>query len=317
MSGKVCVMKRAGGNKKTFESFYEEFILSRRVQNVRPATIEFYFWHLKPLKEYMIEKKIESINEICKRDLDQFILWLSARQSNPITINTYLRATRAFIYYAMSLDYLEAFSIKLVKHEKPVKETYSDEDISKLVKRPNLKQCRFTQYRDWVMVQYFLETGNRLNTVINIKVQDINLEAGLAILRTTKNRKPMYSPMGSSLVKILAEYIREWSLKDDDYLFPNPERKQLTKNAIQNTIAKYNKSRGVDLSSIHCFRHTFAKKYIMKGGNAFKLQKLLGHSCLTVTEQYISLFANDLAKDFDKFSTIDEFNGSSRMQRKN
>ena len=49
-------------------------------------------------------------------------------------------------------------------------------------------------------------------------------------------------------------------------------------------IVKYNNSRGVERTSIHAFRHTFARKYLVDcGGDAFSLQRLMDHSTLKMT----------------------------------
>jgi Site-specific recombinase XerD len=314
---KQLVQRIKKDNPKTFDDVYEEFILSRKIMNVSEATLKFYFWNIKPFKDYLTEKGIEYFTLLKQEDIDSFILWLIKKYDNTVTINTYLKATKAHIRFALEHNYIiEKVHIKLIKQQKKVKQTYSDTDIKKLLKKPDLKNCPFAEYRNWVIVHYLLETGNRLNTVVNIKVKDFSLDAGMVALKTIKNKKEMYFPLGKAMVRILTHYIKEWGLLDEDYLFPNSQKQQLSKNAIQNAIAKHNSGRGVQLHSIHAFRHTFAKRYVMKGGNAFKLQRLLGHSSLTVTENYISLFANDLAQDFEQFSTINEFSTSKRIKRK-
>ena len=55
------------------------------------------------------------------------------------------------------------------------KDKYSNEDIQKLLVKPDFKTCSFVEYRDWVMVNYFIETGNRLHSVVNIKVGNVYL----------------------------------------------------------------------------------------------------------------------------------------------
>ena len=79
------------------------------------------------------------------------------------------------------------------------------------------------------------------------------------------------------MVKILREYILVSALNDEDYLFPEYEGKQLKVRSAQDSISDYNRQRGVERTSIHLFRHTFARDYIISGGNPAKLQKLLNH----------------------------------------
>lgn len=77
----------------------------------------------------------------------------------------------------------------------------------------------------------------------------------------------------------------------EEYLFCNEYGKQLTENALRLAIERYNHQRGVDKSSLHMFRHTFARKYLIDcGSNAFALQKLLGYSMLEMTKHYCYMF---------------------------
>ena len=42
-------------------------------------------------------------------------------------------------------------------------------------------------------------------------------------------------------------------------------------------------------------RHAATEAFLRNGGDAFALQKLLGHSSLTVTRMYVDLVSRDLA----------------------
>lgn len=98
------------------------------------------------------------------------------------------------------------------------------------------------------------------------------------------------------------------SLEWEDYLFPEYEKGgKLKERSAQDAIANYNKSRGVEKTSIHLFRHTFAKEYIMAGGNAIKLQKLLNHKNIETTMRYVNLYGADIADDLDLFNPLDNF----------
>ncbi|MGP4073956.1 tyrosine-type recombinase/integrase [Piscibacillus sp. B03] len=71
---------------------------------------------------------------------------------------------------------------------------------------------------------------------------------------------------------------------------------------------KYNYSRGVYKTSIHAFRHTYAKNYIQQGGSSLKLQRLLGHSTLDITQKYVNLYSNDLKEGYDDVSILNKLN---------
>lgn len=186
-----------------------------------------------------------------------------------------------------------------------VKETYTDADIAILLKRPDLRKSDFDDYRNWVVINYLLATGNRLSTVVNIQIKDVNMSENEIMLRHTKNRTQQIIPLASALKPILAEYMRHRKNKNDtDYLFCTSHGEQITTSGLINAIRRYNRRRGVDKTSIHLFRHTFAKKWIMNGGDILRLQKLLGHKTLDMVKEYVHLFGADLHKDYDKFNPL-------------
>lgn len=310
------VMKRAQNKNVTYGVLFDEFEKRCKVKNVSDYTLKFYFNSLKPFEAFLDECNIETIRQISKDVYDEYILYLREKYDNTVTINTYLRAVKTLLRYAMECKYIDEFDIKVIKADEYIKETYSDDDIKKLIKKPDLKTCSFTEYRNWVLVQYLLETGNRVSTFIRIKVRDVDLINGLVLINTPKNHKQMYSPISKTMINVLKMYLDAFDFEDDDWLFPNNERRQLTRGLAAKSIARYNKQRGVQITSLHSFRHTFAKNYVMNGGSAFKLQRLLGHSTLKVTQMYVNLFGTDLREDFDKYSLIEKYCSSQRIKRK-
>ena len=73
--------------------------------------------------------------------------------------------------------------------------------------------------------------------------------------------------------------------------------------------------RGVNKTSIHMFRHTYAKKAVLNWIDPFRLQKLMGHSSISVTQRYVDLFGSDLQNDYDKFSPLDSLMGTNDNKR--
>ena len=43
------------------------------------------------------------------------------------------------------------------------------------------------------------------------------------------------------------------------------------------------------------------------GGNVITLQKILGHSSLDITQNYLNLLVSDLKKDVEEFNILREF----------
>ncbi|AEM72972.1 tyrosine-type recombinase/integrase [Caldicellulosiruptor acetigenus] len=313
---KECRFKRVV-EKKKIEEAIQDFLLDCEVRSLSKWTIDFYKRTLKPFVFFGKQNSVEYVNDITKEMVNKYIAHLKDSIENTTTINTYLRGLRTFLNFLKKEEFLEnEIEINMLKEEEKIKETYSDEDIKKLLKKPDLKKCSFAEYRNWVLVNYLLETGNRLSSVINIKVSDVDLENGIVTIKHSKNKSHYFSPISNTMCKILREYIATWNLKEDDYLFPSQSGAQMTKNTIEKAIRDYNKKRGVKLTSIHAFRHTFAKNYIKTNGNPFKLKQLLGHKTLEITNRYVRLYSEDLKKDFEEHSIIEKFyKGSKRISK--
>jgi integrase/recombinase XerD len=300
-----------------YSKLLDNFLRDCKIKGLADRTLFSYETGLRKLEDFLDENNIKDMRTINKDDIKDFTLWLMNKLENKTSINTYIRTARVFLYYAMSEDIIDDFKINLIKDDEiKAKKTYTDEEIEKLIKPPNLKECSFAEYRNWVLVQYLLETGNRLNTVRHIKVKDLDLDAAMMTLKTTKNRRQQFSPLSQTMIEILNNYITTWDFDDDEYLFPTEDGLQMTSSGMRTSIIRYNERRGVANTSIHNMRHTFARNYLLTEGNAFKLQRLLGHSTLDTTNLYINLYGHDLAQDFEKHSIIERHNKKKNKKKR-
>jgi len=236
---------------------------------------------------------------------------------NDVSINTNLRGIRALCYYAMDKGYLSSFRIKLLKVVKKIKPVYTSEELEKLLKKPDIKTCTFTEYRSWVMVNYLLATANRLETLYKVNIEDVDFKSREISLLHTKNKKQYKIPLSQNLSQILAEYLTYRKGDKGDALFCNAYGERMHKRTIQENIQKYHNSRGVVQTSSHRFRHTFAKLWLMNGGDIFSLQAILGHSSLEMVKEYMEMFCDDLQKGFNIHNPLDCFNREKKQQQGN
>lgn len=294
---------------RTIEQAFEEFIKYGTIKNLSNHTLSYYQRTFDKFINFIGEDKPTNI--ITSDLMGDYILYLKADDNiNDITINTHIRGMRAILYYFMRLGYMDKFKIQLIKAEKPIKETYTDSELEILLKKPNLRKCRFTEYRDYVVINYLLATGNRISTVANIKIGDLDFENGLITLTKTKNKRQHIIPMASSLKTVLIEYLQYRGGGLDDYLFPDQWGQQIKVDGLKQAVKRYNRSRGVMRTSCHAFRHTFAKKWILNGGGVLELQHILDHATLEQTREYVNLFATDVQKSFNIYNALDNFIGN-------
>ena len=233
---------------------------------------------------------------------------LNNQKCNNQTVTSYLRDYRAIMYYCMEQGWIKPYKIVVKDKDAPIKDCYTDKEIDKLLVKPNTDN--FAEYRNWVIINYLLATGNRIQTIINIKVGDVDLDEGYININTQKNGKVNRISLVRKINIILREYISLYrtdednNIKEDEYLFCTQYGEKMTDNALKRAIASYNNRRGVNKTSIHLFRHTFAKRWIISGGDIVSLQQMLGQSSNKMVQHYANLYASDIKEKAEKHSVL-------------
>lgn len=292
---------------------FERFLLTKRAGGVKAKTIETYSQHFHAISTHL--DTTQGIEELTADDLKSMIVSMQESGLSPNSIKSYSITLKAFLSWCNS-EGITTLNMAKYKGEETIKETYSDEELLLLLQKPNTKKCTFAEYRSWVIVNLLVNCGCRAATVRSILIRDVDLSSRIIQARHTKNGKALVIPLCSQMVGVLREYLKIRGGEMDDFLFCTEHGTQLTENALRCSIVDYNTRRGVEKTSIHLFRHTFARKYLVDcGGNAFTLQRLLGHSTLDMTKHYCNIFDADIARNFDSFSPLEQMKtGNSKIK---
>ena len=310
MAKKITMNKHSG---KTFEEVFAAFITAKTAKGVSDVTIRNYHQNLHNISLHFDIKT--PFDLLTKEMLDEMVVSMRKSGLAHNTIATYVRQLRTFLNWCNG-EGLTTVMLPNMKEKETVKETYTDEELARLLKKP-ARDCGFCEYRAWVIVNFLLNSGCRAATVRNIQNRDVDLQTRQIILRHTKVGKIQVIPLCSLMVSILQDYMEIRGGKEEDYLFCDQYGGKLSENALRLAIAAYNQRRGVQKTSIHLFRHTFARKYLVDcGGNAFTLQKLMGHSTLKTTKIYCNIFDADIAKNYDTFSPLTQISKPKERIRK-
>ena len=289
---------------KTVAEIFEDFIMTRKAKGLSDKTVCSYESHFKSIQKHLnVDISIEDLSKI---NLENMVASMRDAGLAANSISSYVRVLKTFLSWCNDEEITD-INMPKYKSEETIKETYTDKELEILLKKPNTRKCGFAEYRTWVIINLLLNNGCRASTIRNIQNKDVDLESHIIYLRHTKNKKSQVIPLCTELCVILKEYMRIRGGAADDYLFCNESGVQLKEHGLRSSIARYNNRRGIQKTSIHLFRHTFARKYLVDcGGNAFTLQRLLGHSTLDMTKHYCAIFDADIAKNYDKFSPLSQ-----------
>ena len=191
----------------TVQESFDYFLRKCAVKNLSPNTLRLYQDHFRVFKRFL-DANTCTMSEITLETVEDFIFYLKdTRHCKDVTVNSYLRDTRGFLYFFMDEGFIQPFKIKLVKVTKEIKKTYSDAELLLLLKKPCLKTCDFTEYKVWAFSNYLLATGNRISLALDVKIEDVDFDNGVIQVNKTKNRKAQIIPMSSALSGVLKEYM--------------------------------------------------------------------------------------------------------------
>jgi integrase/recombinase XerD len=139
-----------------------------------------------------------------------------------------------------------------------------------------------------MLIQFLWMSGVRISEAINLRKRDIDFGNYVMTVRWLKSRKYNYRniPLYPTLKEILQVYCSSKGV--DDLIFPISRQRawQLTR--------KYLKGHP------HQLRHSFAVNWLRSGGDIVMLHKILGHSKINTTMEYLKIVPIDVGKELMK-----------------
>lgn len=303
---------------------YESF--SGRAEGRSQNTIDLTIIALTKLKDFLFSNELPTdVSFTNAKDIRSFILHLqgSKRFSNhpyirsqdkelsAISINSYLRATRAAFNRWVAEGFLENTpfdKVRVPKAPKKVIPTFSQEQIEALLSAIDI--TTFTGFRDHLLILLYLDTACRLTEITNLRIRDVNpKERCLKVLG--KGQKERIVPIGVTTQKLLWKYLNlyrsEPAMPRFDHVFLTRDGHPFTKNRVEAIFKNYGRKAGITgvRCSPHTCRHTACVLWIRNGGDIFSLQKITGHSSLEVLQGYVNLAQGDIAAAHQRYSAVD------------
>jgi site-specific recombinase XerD len=161
--------------------------------------------------------------------------------------------------------------------------------------------------RDTLMVSILLYTGVRKGEFISLQVKDLDFDKKLITIRgeTSKSKKTKVLPIHPTLLWHLKEYLEERKRREykTEYLIVSSVKdKGLSREGLKHWVDSIIKKSGVKFH-LHQFRHTFACKLTENGTPSLALQKLMGHTSISMTAKYTrSLKSENMNDEICKIS---------------
>lgn len=307
----VIIIKKKRRIKQTvtLSKAVDEFIHFSEQKNLSVSTITNYKFTCNSLISAIGDIEIV---ELSQKKIDEFADWLKInRDYNATSINTTYNFINVFLNFLYEKNYIFTnLKLKYIKVEKKIKYIYSDAEIKILLKKPD-ENCVFSEYRNYIIAHIVLNLGLRLRTMTHIQIKHIDMKNKTIELHATKNRTQTIIKIPKPLYKILSEYFEDYEFSENDYLICDLRGRKMIESSVSKSFKCYCHNRKIfKEGSVHLLRHTFATHFIKNGGSIYALSKILGHSSIAITENYIrTLNVEHFVEDLEKFNLISHLKG--------
>jgi integrase/recombinase XerD len=287
---------------------FERFMAMKRTEGLSRRTIEEYEVHFGYLLNYVGSDLAKE--EITADVFRGYVGWmLHDRGLSPVTANVRIRTMRAFIRFCFVEGYISVpihEKIKTLKTDEDTIESFTTAEIKALLNA--VDTSTFAGFRDFVMICTLLDTMVRISELLAIKRCNVNLKEGTIKLEAheTKTRRARTVPISSKTCKLLDEYLTETEEFGHDLLFLTYDGRPIVANSWRRRLSEYGEHAGISNKRVspHTFRHTAALLYILNGGDPFSLQKILGHSDMSMVRKYIQMSNADVKRQHNTFSPL-------------
>ncbi len=310
--------------KKKLTELFEQYIqICEYSLRRRPATVQSYkdafcqLIKLQPEIIYPYQLTQTRVNEFFKilqtrkRIIGKNTIKTGIKDS---TVASYFSRLNPFFIWLESTQHIEKSPLAYIKKPQAYyenKPALKKEDIEKIYSSILVhSNTILLMRRDIAIVSTLFFTGVRKTELLSLQLRDIDIEKNILTVRgkTSKSKRTRHIPINPTLGVHLKDYFKERKNYTSESLFISGKKDAgLTKYGIKHWVAKIKKNSGVSFH-LHQLRHTFACNLARNNISLPKLQKLMGHTDLRMTERYLrSLNVDHLVDDILKLSIDDSY----------
>ena len=253
-----------------------------KIRGFSVKTVKAYISHNKRFLEF-ISKDMDIMNE---DDIKAYMVHLLDKGQRPASVSLALSALK-FNYDEVMGKGIFA-KIKMPKAEKKLPTIISKGEI-----RDMLDATKNAKHK--LLITFLYSSGLRVSEAVSIKIDDLDLNERMGIVRAGKGKKDRNIILSESLVNDLKRYLGSKG-DENPYVFSIKDRHIAVRQAqrIVNDAAK--RANIKKRVFCHALRSSFATHLLEAGTDIRIIQELLGHSNLATTQRYTEVSREQLRK---------------------
>ncbi len=226
--------------------------------------------------------------------LRRFNYSLGKDKLKPTTVRGIFNGLRGFSRFLTDVGAIEgnpAAQVGLPKKNAPDRTACTDAQVQALLdacdRIANVRRAALAK----AIVSVFAYTGLRRTEALNLRLQDVDVQAGTITVVNGKGGKRRTIPACRECLDALRVWLthREQAVSCD-WLFLENRSRRLWHDGLHVLFEEVRITAGLrDMTELtpHVLRHHYATKLVRSGGDLKSVQELLGHSSLIVTDRYV------------------------------
>lgn len=286
------------------------FLVDRQARGLSRRTVNFYRDELANLVRFLKEQGILETQAVSAAHLRAFLLNLAERR-NGGGVHAGYRAVRAFFRWYEGEYEPSGWTnpIRKVSAPKVVQEVLPPANLADV--KAMLDTCKrrtFTGDRDRAILLGLLDSGLRASEFLALNLEDLSLDTGAIVVHRGKGGKFRTAFLGHKALRATLDYLRHrQDVAPTSPLWVTCAGGRLTYWGLRQILRRRAERAGVPAPSPHDFRRAFALVSLRNGVDLISLQRLLGHSDLSVIRRYLAQTDEDLRSAHAKAGPVDKW----------
>jgi integrase/recombinase XerD len=284
------------------QSFFTDRLITQR--HASACTISGYRDCFRLLLRFAAMELGKAPSDLMVEDLDapfigRFLDHLEADRGNSAsTRNARLAAIHSFFRYvalaepAYALICQRVLAMPSKRHERKIVGFLEQTELEALFAAPNTST--WIGRRDRTLLLVAGQTGLRVSELIGLRCEDVVLGAGAHVFCEGKGRKKRCTPLRKDTTAALKAWLRERNGLPADPLFPSIRGGALSRDAVEQLVAKHTKIARHRCKSLnqknvtpHTLRHSAAMALLNSGVDRSVIALWLGHESAETTQVYL------------------------------
>ena len=284
------------------------YLAALKRRRYSPKTLQTYGNALEHFLAFLGDRRLQDVDG---EQVEAWRLHLVDRRLAPASLEVFLRAVRLLFNWLEESGQLflnPCRGLIVPKHPRRLLPVPTEEDIRKLLARPNLATP--LGLRDRALLETAYATAARREELVRMSIFDPDLASGTVRVQG-KGNKERVVPLGKHAAQSIERYLatarprlagnaiacrtKPWRSLDQESLWIGWHGVPMTGNAMNVQLKRHAANAGIEMTlSLHALRRACATHMLAHGAHPVQIQMLLGHASMRHLSQYLRLTITEI-----------------------